>query len=101
MVDSVSHLVMELFVSTSSLHDHPLFIPLLKIVDTLVRFRFKKYAADKGYDDKDNDHFVVNDLKAEPVIPHHEKTKPSPSAELFRIKEQIYPCTKADIALET
>lgn len=99
MVDSISHLVMGLFVSTSSLHDNPLFIPLLKIVDTLIRFRFKKYAADKGYDDKDNYHFVVNDLKAEPVIPHREETKTSPSSELFRIKEQIYHCTKVDMPL--
>lgn len=49
-----------------------------------------KYAADKGYDDKDNYHFVVNELKAEPVIPHREETKTSPSSELFRIKDQVY-----------
>lgn len=39
MVDSVSNLVMGLFVSTASLHDNPLFIPLLKVIDTIVRFR--------------------------------------------------------------
>src|SRR3990167_4717193 len=82
LVDSVSNLVMGLFVSTSSLNDNPLFIPLLKVIDTIVQFRFKKYAADKGYDDKDNYHFVVDDLKAEPVIPHREETKTSPSSEL-------------------
>lgn len=99
LVDSVSNLVMGLFVSTSSLNDNPLFIPLLKVIDTIVRFRFKKYAADKGYDDKDNHHFVVDDLKAEPVIPHREETKTSPSSELFRIKDQVYHCTKADMPL--
>ena len=99
LVDSVSNLVMGLFVSTSSLNDNPLFIPLLKVIDTIVQFRFKKYAADKGYDDKDNYHFVVNDLKAEPVIPHREETKTSPSSELFRIKDQVYHCTKVDMPL--
>lgn len=96
MVDSVSNLVMGLFVSTSSLHDNPLFIPLLKVIDAIVRFRFKKYAADKGYDDKENYHFVVNDLKAEPIIPHRKETKPSPSAELFRMKDQVWQCTKVN-----
>jgi hypothetical protein len=99
LVDSVSNLVMGLFVSTSSLHDNPLFIPLLKVIDTIAQFRFKKYAADKGYDDKDNYHFVVDDLKAEPVIPHREETKTSPSSELFRIKDQVYHCTKVDMPL--
>ena len=32
-------LVMGLFVSTSSLNDNPLFIPLLKVIDTIVQFR--------------------------------------------------------------
>ncbi|CAG1020208.1 hypothetical protein DOJK_00176 [Patescibacteria group bacterium] len=99
MVDSVSNLAMGLFVSTSSLHDNPLFIPLLKVVDTITRFRFQKYAADKGYDDKDNYHFVVNDLKAEPIIPHRAETKPSPSSELFRTKDQVYHCTKVAMPL--
>lgn len=99
LVDSVSNLVMGLFVSTSSLNDNPLFIPLLKVIDTIVRFRFKKYAADKGYDDKDNYHFVVDELKAEPVIPHREETKTSPSSELFLIKDQVYHCTKVDMPL--
>ncbi|GAB63498.1 transposase [Candidatus Jettenia caeni] len=99
MVDSVSNLVMGLFVSPSNLNDNPLFIPLLKVIDTIVRFRFKKYAADKGYDDKDNYHFVVNELKAELIIPHREETKTSPSLELFRIKDQVYHCTKVDMPL--
>ncbi|TLD39816.1 MAG: Transposase [Candidatus Jettenia ecosi] len=99
MVDSVSNLVMGLFISPSNLNDNPLFIPLLKAIDTIVRFRFKKYAADKGYDDKDNYHFVVNELKAEPVIPHREGTKTSPSSELFRIKDRVYHCTKVDMPL--
>lgn len=85
---------MGLFVSTSSLNDNPLFIPLLKVIDTIVRFRFKKYAADK-----DNYHFVVDDLKAEPVIPHREETKTSPSSELFHIKDQVYHCSKVDMPL--
>ncbi|MBM4067049.1 MAG: transposase [Planctomycetes bacterium] len=101
IVDSVSNLVMGLFVSTSSLNDNPIFIPLLKTIDAIVHFRFKKYAADKGYDDKDNHHFVVNELKAEPVIPHREETKTSPSSELFRIKDQIYHCTKVDMPLRS
>lgn len=42
MVDSLSNLVMGLFISTSSLHDNPLFNPLLKVIDAIVRFRFKK-----------------------------------------------------------
>lgn len=39
LVDSISNLVMGLFVSTSNLNDNPLFIPLLKAIDTIVRFR--------------------------------------------------------------
>lgn len=99
LVDSVSNLVMGLFVSTSSLNDNPLFIPLLKVVDAVTRFRFQKYAADKGYDDKDNYHFVVDDHKAEPLIPHREETKPSPSEELFVIKDQLWRCTKVNLPL--
>ena len=57
------------------------------------------YAADKGYDDKENYHFVVNNHKAEPVIPHREETETSTSSELFRIKDQVYHCTKVDMPL--
>ena len=57
------------------------------------------YAADKGYDDKENYHFVVNKLKAEPVIPHREGTKTLPSSELFRIKGQVWHCTKVNMPL--
>lgn len=101
LVDSVSNIVMGLFVYPSSLNDNLLFIPLLKTTDTIVRFRFKKYAADKGYDDKDNYDFVVNELKAKPVVPHQEETNTSPSSELFRIKDQVYHyhCTKDDMPL--
>ncbi|MEW6215391.1 MAG: transposase [Nitrospirota bacterium] len=99
MVDSISTIVMGLFVSTASLHDNPLFIPLLKIVDKITSFRFKKYTADKGYDDKDNHHFVVDELEADPIIPHREKTKPSPSDNLFVLKDQLWHCTKANLPL--
>jgi len=52
-VDAISTIVVRLFVSTASLHDNPLLIPLLKVIDKIVRFRFQKHTADKGYDDDD------------------------------------------------
>lgn len=71
---------------------------------SLSRSLFKKSSDDKnssykGYDDKDNHHFVVNELKAEPVIPYREETKTSPSSELLRIKDQVYHCTKVNMPL--
>lgn len=99
MVDSISTIVMGLFVSTASIHDNPVFIPLLKVVDKITNFRFKKYTADKGYDDKDNHHFIVEQLNADPVIPHREKTKSSPSSELFVVKNQVLHCTKVNLPL--
>ena len=71
-----------------------------KVHTLVVPDRFiRGYAADKGYDDKDNYHFVVNDHKAEPVIPHRKETKTSPSSELFRIKDQLWHCTNVDMPL--
>lgn len=99
LIDSVSNIVMGLFVSTASIHDNPIFIPLLKVIDKITSFRFKKYTADKGYDDKDNHHFIVEELNADPVIPHREKTKPSPSAGLFVVKDQVWQCSKANLPL--
>ena len=99
IVDSVSAIVMGLFVSTSSVHDNPVFIPMLKVVDKITNFRFQKYTADKGYDDKDNHHFIVKQLKADPVIPHREKTKSSPSSNLFIVKDQLWHCSKVNLPL--
>ena len=99
IIDSVSTIVMGMFVSTASMHDNPLLIPLLKMVDKIVKFRFQKHAADKGYDDKDNHHFIVEQLNADPIIPHREKTKSSPSLDLFVIKNQVWCCTKVNMAL--
>jgi hypothetical protein len=99
LIDSISTVVMGLFVSTASLHDNPIFIPLLKMVDKITQFRFQKYTADKGYDDKDNHHFIVDELKRDPVIPHREKTKPSPSSDLFVVKDQLWQCSKANLPL--
>lgn len=99
LIDSVSNIIMGLFISTASVHDNPIFIPLLKVVDKILNFRFKKYTADKGYDDKDNHHFVAEDLMADPIIPHREKTKSSPSSDLFVIKNHVWHCNKSNLPL--
>ncbi len=98
-IDSVSSIVMGLFISTASVNDNPIFIPLLKMIDKIVKFRFKKHTADKGYDNKDNYHFVVEQLKADPIIPHREKTKSSPSSNLFCIKDTLWHCSKVNLPL--
>ena len=99
IIDSISTIVMGLFVSTASVHDNPLLIPLLKVVDKIVKFRFQKYTADKGYNDKDNHHFIVEQLNADPVIPHREKTKSSPSADLFIVKDHVLHCSRVNLPL--
>jgi hypothetical protein len=99
LVDSISTIVMGLFVSTASIHDNPVFIPLLKMVDKITKFRFKKHTADKAYDDKDNYHFIVDELNADPIIPHREKTKSSPSSDLFVIKDEVWHCSKVNLPL--